>query len=497
MPMTDHFKKRTDLPASRVAIRGVVWLSVRRIITQIIITISNLILVRVLFPGDFGKYAIVQFIVTLAWVFADLGFGRALVQRKEEPTPQLLQSIWWVQVTLGLLVTGVLWLARGLAADYYSWLVGDWSRWFLPIAAAQVVLNLGGVSEALLERGLQYRQLTIVELVSLLITQVVGIIGSLMGWGGLALAWGLLIGRIVRLTILFLLGPWPWGIYFSWKELRKVASYGFIYQTSAWIGLLNGAVLPVFVGKVSGAEAVGLISWSSGVAALVTAYSSVIEQVLFPLVSRWQQHLEVIAKIWVKAARSVAAVTFLLGGLLFVLAREVIFFLYTPRWLEGLVSLQLATVQMVFGSLTAIAVAILLALGEVRFYRKMHLLWALLAWGLSVPLVVYFGFWGFNLAMVLGSLTGLSAWLKLKKLVHFSTIEIVGWPIIAMIALLGFTFGLKQLVPITSVFTLLGFGIVGLVVYVLVLFFGWRRLGFVDLIIVWRLVIQKLQMNRK
>ena len=66
------------------AIAGATLLGIKRVVIQTILLISNIFLARLLFPADFGTFAMVTFVITFFTVFSDLGLGPSLVQQKDE-----------------------------------------------------------------------------------------------------------------------------------------------------------------------------------------------------------------------------------------------------------------------------------------------------------------------------------------------------------------------------------------------------------------------------
>lgn len=426
----------------RLAIRGFGWLVVKRILTQILLTGANLVLVRFLFPEEFGVFRIVQTIVTLSWVFADVGLSKALVQREREPSRDLLRSVWWTQLALGVLMVGFLWLVGPLFIGYYSGQLNSsavvWLRW---LAISQLFTNVSLVSSSLLERKLAYGRVMVGEIAELFVTQSVTILLAVLNFGVVSFVIGTFFGKLVGMVLFFLLSRWSWG--FGWKlsDLRSLLSFGFPLQAASWVGILNGAVVPVFVGRFpgpggwSGPEAVGFITWASGVSVLPVALAGVFEQLLFPLLSRIRGSRAFASRIFERALRMVIVVALPSGVMLFILAGEVTEIVYTPLWLPALPALRFSIIHSFLAAVSGLALTALLAFGGSKFFRKMHILWALLQWILTVPLVLIFGFWGVTLASVFVSATGLYSFNKLREYLDIRFFKIVTYPVLGSLLL--------------------------------------------------------------
>ena len=99
---------------------GIVVLGVKRVLIQVVYTISNIFLARILFPQDFGSFAIVTFISTFLIVFTDLGLGPALIQKKSELEKNDLQTAFTIQISLALSVTLLNFLSAPIMSNFFN-----------------------------------------------------------------------------------------------------------------------------------------------------------------------------------------------------------------------------------------------------------------------------------------------------------------------------------------------------------------------------------------
>lgn len=440
-----------------LAIRGVGWLVVKRVVTQILLTGANLILVRLLFPSDFGAFAIVNTVVTLFWVFSDLGLGKALVQRRQTTDTASLQSVWWTQTILGLAVIGAVWVLAPFILNYYRGVLPSQALvWIRMLVLSEIFVNMSLVSAALLERRLAYGRLFIGEMGGLFVTQSVTIFLAATGMGVTSFVYGNLLGRAVSFLLFFGLSPWRWGFGFRREKLLPLFGFGVPLQMAGWIGLINGAVVPLYVGRFpgpggfSGTQAVGFVSWAAGVATIPAAVSGIFEQILFPLLSRCQENREFARRIFQRVLGFVAFTTFPTSATLLVMAPSITAIIYTPAWLPALPSLRLAILQITVAALNAIALTSLLAFGEVKFYRNLNGLWAVLQWALTIPLVILVGFWGVNLAALLVTLTGLWAFLKLRRYFAVPILGVLKGPLLTSLLLGGFLWSISRIIQISG-----------------------------------------------
>lgn len=408
-----------------IILQNMNWLILKRLLFQIILTVSNLILVRILFPSDFGTIAILQFIVTFFLAFTDLGLSRALVQQYDEPGALLLRSVWWTQVVAGLIIVGVLWTGSPIVSAYYAHQLDpravDWLRY---LAISQLLINMTFISTSLLERHLSYGKVIIGEVLILLTTQITTVICALTGLGVISFIIGNAAGRVMGLIVMSILSPWSWGLSWSWEKLKPLFGFGLSTQFGSMLAMANSAVIPVVIGRFpgpgqySGTEAVGFLTWAAGVAVLPAFFSGLLDQLLFPLISRLQKQPELAEKIFRRLLHLSAVTTSIITALIFVLAPQVTSILYSVRFLPAVPSLRIGLLQMLLFSVTNLAMTTLLGFGEAKFYRNMNMVWITIQWVLTIVFVSFFGFWGVNVAGLLVTVTAFYTFIRLKR--HFS-----------------------------------------------------------------------------
>lgn len=155
-------------------------------LVQVVLTVgSGMALARLLTPADFGVLAMAYPLTGPLSTIKDFGFTTAAVQREQLDDRQL-SALFWVALRLNLLTTvAVVCLGPVLARIYGEPRLTA----IVPVLGlALCVLGLGTLHQALLIRRLQFRQLTTIELASVLGGIIVGVGLAWLGAGAWALA---------------------------------------------------------------------------------------------------------------------------------------------------------------------------------------------------------------------------------------------------------------------------------------------------------------------
>ena len=103
----------------RKSIVGVVALTTRTFILQVIAFSATFLLTLFLTPEIFGIFYVVSAIISFLTYFSDIGLAAALVQKKEEVSREDLATTFAIQQSLVLLfVVGSLLLSAQIAGVY-------------------------------------------------------------------------------------------------------------------------------------------------------------------------------------------------------------------------------------------------------------------------------------------------------------------------------------------------------------------------------------------
>src|SRR3989338_1728005 len=192
------------------AVEGTLVLGVRRVLIQVIFTLSNIFLARLLFPQDFGTFAIVSFTLVVFTVFCDLGLGPSLVQKKGNVTVLDLRTAFTIQFILALSVIAIIFAITPLFIDFYQ-LEEKNSLLFRLYSLHLLLIPFKNTCGALLERRLEYKKIVTVEILDTLCGSLVTVSGAIAGLGVLSFAIGAVAGRFFGALLYSLLGWWSFG----------------------------------------------------------------------------------------------------------------------------------------------------------------------------------------------------------------------------------------------------------------------------------------------
>ncbi len=289
--------------------RGVRWSAISGWGEHLIQLVVTLVLARLLLPNDYGLLAMAAVFIGFLDIFSSMGFGLAVVQRREINN-RLLWSLFYVNLAIG----GVLTLATLAAAPLFAWIYQD-SR-VLPLMAA-LSLNFLLMAPAIVPRSLLIRRMAFdriacVQLSLKIIGGGLGITLAAMGWG----VWSLvlptvLLGSPLKTVLFFVVSGWRPRLIFCWTEVRGVLSFGANVTGFAVFNYFARNADNFIIGAFLGAGPLGYYSLAYSILLKPRdTVTSVLTRVLLPTLSRMQDDDARLKTTYLRACGAIAFVTF-------------------------------------------------------------------------------------------------------------------------------------------------------------------------------------------
>ena len=450
-------------------------LTLRKFALRAISYLGGIFLARLLAPEIFGIFAIISFVINFFAFFSDVGLGAALIQKKDELTKKDLAVTFTLQQILVVAVVLLIYLSAPFFSLKYH--LGQQGIWLIRIFSLSLFLtSLKTIPSILLERKLKFTRLIWPEVVEVISFQILAVGLAWLGFGVWSFIIGLLVRSLLGVIVLYLISPWRPN--FAWDSLiaRRLVSFGLPFQLNGFIATIKDAVMPVFVGAVSGTVAVGYLNWALTFSKLPILFMSDIFRVTFPTYSRIQDNKEVLKKAIEKTIRFTNLFLFPTVFLLAATAKPIVTIIFTDKWLPALPAFYIHLGGILVVGITNTFMDSLWALGKTKIAVKLLIIFTLVNWVASVPLVYRFGFVGAMIGSVIVLYISLPlTWYYIRKIVKVEVIQHI-WPAFLASSLVGLlAFKLNFL--IVSLFSLILVGFFGGLVYLTCLFaFDYRQL---------------------
>ena len=348
------------------------WAFVERLAPLAISFVVSVIIARMVSPAAYGLVAMLGIFMALGQAFTELGFGAALVQRKDI-TPDDETSVFVINVVAGLLITATLCAASPMIARFFD------QEILIPLLCIQslgiFIASTGLVQFAQLSRQMKFRVGAMIEVVASILSGIVGITMASAGYGIWSLV-GLGLSRvIVRAVAAWIVVGWRPRGRFSMARIAAMWDYCSKLLYASLLHRIATNLHTVIIGKIFPPAALGLYARASGLQSLpVGVVTGIVQRVTFPLFAKHQNDKEFLLQSIRKHIRLLISVVSLMMALLAVLAAELIPWLIGPQWVDAVPLLEILCIAGVFAAAFPLHSEMTKALGESGIFFKVELL---------------------------------------------------------------------------------------------------------------------------
>ena len=362
--MNDDIKRATT--------HGLFWSFFERIGQQGIQFIISIILARLLLPEQFGLIAMLTIFMAVAQSFVVSGFGSALIQKQD--TNHLDEcSIFYFNILVGFLVSGVLFLsAPWIAAFYQIPLLIPLTR----VLSLNLIINAFGIIHTtLLTKRIDFKAQMKVSVIATVLSGSVGVAMAYRGYGVWSLVAQSIGSNLIRTAMLWYLLPWRPSWIFSLVSLRSMFSFGSKLLFSGLLDTIYNNLYLVVIGKMFSATDLGYYSRAYQTQQLPAEnLSSTVGRVTFPVFSSMQDDKARLKRGTRKALTALVMVNFPTMVGLAVVAKPLVLVLLTEKWLPCVPYLQLLCVVGMLYPLHVINLNVLIAQGRSDLFFRLEIL---------------------------------------------------------------------------------------------------------------------------
>lgn len=372
------------------AVRGIIALTTRTFFLQLISLFSFTLLTYYLEPAIIGVLSATVAATKIFTLFTDIGFGAALIQKKEQLTDEDLQTTFTLQQILVGLVVFLGLLFSGKIARYFNLSIDG--LWLLrTLIFLLLVSSLKTIPSILMERKIQFEKQIIPQIAESLVFNILVVVLAVKGFKVASFSWAFLISSLFSLPLYYFLAPFKIRFSVNFQIARKILTFGTPYQLKSVLSVLKDDFLKLYAVKTIGLSNVGLLEWGQRWA--FSPFRFVVDsvtKVTFPAFARLQEEKTALRNALETSLFSVSAIFFPLMVGMVSLAGYLVYLLPKyQKWEDGLVILYFFAINAGVSSLSNILVNVLDATGQVRTTLRLMIIWTVAVWILT-PIGIYF-----------------------------------------------------------------------------------------------------------
>jgi O-antigen/teichoic acid export membrane protein len=297
--------------------------------------VSTMILARLLTPRDFGLVAMVTTVTGFLRVFKDAGLSIATVQR-EKITHAQVSNLFWINIGVSTMTALAVAAAAPLIARFYH------NERLIPITLfLSLTFLISGSTvqhQALLKRQMRFKSLATIDVSSMTVGVLVGIIMAVIGYGYWSLVGSSLATEMSGLVLTWSISRWRPQLPIRRSGIGPLVSFGAHRTAGDLILSLARGCDNLLIGRFYGAAAVGLYSRASFLLIRpLEQFLGPINAVFMPALCRLQSQPARYRSTFLRLYEAIALTGFVFTGLFLALARPLTLVLLGPKWEQAAV----------------------------------------------------------------------------------------------------------------------------------------------------------------
>jgi O-antigen/teichoic acid export membrane protein len=293
---------------------------------------STAALARLLIPADFGLITMVLVVTGFAEMLKDGGLSMATVQRKDI-THEQVSTLFWINVTLstglGLLISAL----SPLIARFYG--EPRLTAITLVVAVSFLFSGLTIQHQALLRRQMRFGTVAIIDVASLAVSVITGILMAIYGFGFWSLVAMQVSGPMANVVLVWTLCGWRPKRPRRGTKVRSMLAFGGNLTASSFLRYWTRKLADLLIGVLLGASQLGLYGKAYQLLMMpIDQINSPVSAAALPALSRLQDAPERFRQFYLKGVSYLTFVGMPIVAFAFVAADEIVAIFLGPGW-EG------------------------------------------------------------------------------------------------------------------------------------------------------------------
>lgn len=353
------------------AVSGLIWTFAQQFGAQLISFTVGIILARILLPSDFGVIAMFGVVIALAGAIIDGGMASSLIRTKEIDQSDL-STVFWFNIATSFLLYIIIFITAPFIAQFYK--VEILTPVIRVYSLTLIISSFGSVQNMRFVKDMDFRTGFKIQLPSLIIG---GISGVIMAWKGLGI-WTLVFYPLIQSTIsviqLWLYSKWRPSFIFDKVKFKYHFNYGYKLTISDLLNTLFKNSYTIIIGKYFSPTDLGFYNRADSLKQLpVSNLSTALNKVTFPLFAKISNDDGKLREVYKRLMKVVIFIIAPILCLMAAVAEPLIRFILTDKWLPSVPYFQVLVIAGILYPVHAYNLNILKVKGRTDLFFKLEI----------------------------------------------------------------------------------------------------------------------------
>ncbi len=386
------------------ALSGVIWSFLQQFGSLIIIFVVSLILARILLPSDFGTIAVFNALMSIGSVLIDSGLTNSLI-RTERIDDSDLSTVFYFNLFVSIIVYLLIVIASPWIAVFFKM-----PELINIIRVYAIILPIGAfsaVQRTLLTKRLDFKTQLKIQIPSLIVGGISGIILALTGFGIWALVYMAIVQSVLSTLQFWLYSKWIPRRVFDRVKFKLHFNFGYKLALSSLIDTIFQNLYTIVIGRLFNPTQLGYYNKANSMQQLpVTSITQPLNRVTYPLFAQIQNDSNRLRDAYRRLMKTVIFITAPFLTIMAAMGEPLFRFLFTEKWLPAVPYFQILCILGILLPIHSYNLNILKVKGRSDLFLRLEIVKKILI-VIMIAVTYKFGIIMMLWGRVFGSLIGL------------------------------------------------------------------------------------------
>lgn len=360
-----------EISIRRRTFHGTLWKIFDTGGTQFISLVISTILARLVMPDQFSAVAMMSIFIAISNILISSGFSTALI-RKENRTQADYCTMFYFNIVVAIACYLIIFAIAPLVADFYD--LPELTIMLRVATLSLIIGSISGVQRTIYTADLNFRALSVYNLISLVLSGSIGIYLAYRGFQVWALIGQSLAYSISSTTIIWVRSSWRPSWTFSIQSLKEFFGFGSKLLASGILETIYSNMQGIIIGKVFARPDLAFYNRAAVLNGFAsTTPSGILQSVTYPALCKIKEDDERLREGYRNMIKVAAFVTFPLCMGLGAVAFPLINVLYTDIWIYAAVLLQIVVFAGMWYPIHALNLNLLIVKGRSDLFFRLEI----------------------------------------------------------------------------------------------------------------------------
>ncbi|NKG30028.1 lipopolysaccharide biosynthesis protein [Erwinia rhapontici] len=346
---------------------------------KIFVQAVNLIyLAKIIPPDQYGIMVMAVVVINLGILLRDLGTSAAIIQKKSL-SHDLINSIFWLNVTLGVVLCGVITLlAKPLAMLYGH---PELTTILMMLAVTFPLSSCAATHLALLERDSRFKSIARIEVTSALVSVVVAVTMANLGYGVFSLVAQAITLNLMSAVQFWVVSHWRPSVkrLIQLRDIKEIFSFSTHLSLFNLINYFSRNADSFIIGKFMSAAILGQYNLAYRIMLFpLQSLTFVATRSLYPILSKYQDENGKILNTYINTVFVILALTSPLMTIIGFYSFPLIATFFGEQWLKTAEILKWLAPTAIIQSVLSTTGSVFMAKGRTDILMRLGILGAFL-----------------------------------------------------------------------------------------------------------------------